>query len=121
MRSLCSAVAFEARFDQHGPDPCLEERIRRAGSPHGRRSGHGELLNALIARIADVKIALAVKGHPVRARELTGPLARAADAEEELAVAGETLDAVIQTADPDAVMFVDSNADRTEGIFGVAE
>ena len=55
-----------------------------------------KLLNPLVADIGDVEMAVAVAGHAVRVRELTGVTAGASEAEQEFAVGGEALHAVVQ-------------------------
>src|SRR5262249_47404586 len=85
------------------------------------RLPHRELLNPLIARIRHVEKTLAVHRHAVRPGKLAGTFPGAADAQDVLAFRRELLHAVVQAADPDAVVAVEHDADGTEGELAEAE
>ena len=80
-----------------------------------------KLLNPLVAGIGDVEMAVAVEGHAVRVDELAGVTAGASEAEQEFAVGGEALHAIVQAADPHAVVSVEHDADGPECVLQVAE
>ena len=67
-----------------------------------------KLLNPLIAGIGDVEMAVAVEGHAVRVRELAGGTAGASEAEQEFAIDGEALHAIIHAAGPTPFRFLNS-------------
>jgi len=77
----------------------------RSGSRHDC-----EFLDAAVAGVDNVQVPVAVEGQAVRGEELAGafPL-HFAESDLVLAVAGESLDAAAARADPQAVLFVDTD------------
>jgi hypothetical protein len=72
--------------------------------------GNLKLLDSLIAGIGNIQVVMAVERHSMRMSEFARFTSRATKPKQKLPVCCETLNSIVQTADPDSVVAIDGNS-----------